>query len=76
VTTAQNKKLLSCAPSPTPTFLPRSIPSPALAELGSIFGELSGDRAAASTSADAAIAPYRPREPGWFLGAAGTAPEA
>jgi GNAT superfamily N-acetyltransferase len=56
--------------------VPGQDPSPALAELGPIFGELSGDRAAASAAADAAIAPYRPQEPGWFLGTVGTAPEA
>ena len=56
--------------------VPGQDPSPALAELGPVFGELSGDRAAASAAADAAIAPYRPQEPGWFLGTVGTAPEA
>ncbi|WP_406066171.1 hypothetical protein [Streptomyces sp. NBC_01077] len=40
-----------------------------------MLGELSGDRAAASAAADAAIAPHRPQELGWFLETVGTAPE-
>ncbi|MFF4675140.1 GNAT family N-acetyltransferase [Streptomyces sp. NPDC001279] len=56
--------------------IPGQDPSPAFAELGPIFDELSGDRAAASEAVDAATAPYRPQEPGWFLETVGTAPEA
>ncbi|MFF9685474.1 GNAT family N-acetyltransferase [Streptomyces sp. NPDC014623] len=56
--------------------VPGRDPSPAFAELGPVLGELSGDRAAASAAADAAVAPYRPQEPGWFLETVGTAPEA
>ncbi|MFF5672238.1 GNAT family N-acetyltransferase [Streptomyces hygroscopicus] len=56
--------------------VPGQDPSPAFAELGPVLGELSGDRAAASAAADAAIAPYRPQEPGWFLETVGTAPDA
>ncbi|MFF2964095.1 GNAT family N-acetyltransferase [Streptomyces sp. NPDC057963] len=56
--------------------VPGQNPSPAFAELGPILGELSGDRVAASASAEQAVAPYRPQEPGWFLETVGTAPEA
>ncbi|WP_435246772.1 GNAT family N-acetyltransferase [Streptomyces sp. NRRL F-5630] len=56
--------------------VPGQDPSPAFAELGPLLGELSGDRAAAYESADAAMAPYRPGEPGWFLETVATAPEA
>ncbi|MGE9697833.1 GNAT family N-acetyltransferase [Streptomyces sp. CH6] len=56
--------------------VPGQDPSPAFAELGPLLGELSGDRAAAYESADAAMAPYRPEEPGWFLETVATAPEA
>ncbi|MDV5148170.1 GNAT family N-acetyltransferase [Streptomyces sp. SBC-4] len=56
--------------------IPGQDPSPVFAELGPILGELSGDRAAASAAADAAVAPHRPQEPGWFLETVGTAPEA
>ncbi|MGW7412005.1 GNAT family N-acetyltransferase [Streptomyces sp. NPDC054863] len=56
--------------------VPGQDPSPAFAELGPLLGELSGDRAAASASAEEAMAPYRPQEPGWFLETVGTAPEA
>jgi ribosomal protein S18 acetylase RimI-like enzyme len=55
--------------------VPGQDPSPAFAELGPVLGELSGDRAAASEAADAALAPYRPEEPGWFLDTVATAPE-
>ncbi|MEV4251523.1 GNAT family N-acetyltransferase [Streptosporangium canum] len=55
--------------------VPGQDPSPAFAELGPILGELSGDRAAVSETADAAMAPYRPKEPGWFLETVATAPE-
>ncbi|MFF7097318.1 GNAT family N-acetyltransferase [Streptomyces rubradiris] len=55
--------------------IPGQDPSPVLAELGPVLGELSGDRAAAFASAEQAVAPYRPREPGWFLETVGTAPE-
>lgn len=50
--------------------------SPAFAELAPLLSELSGDRAAASAAADAAIAPHRPQDAGWFLQTVGTAPEA
>ncbi|MFD3352859.1 GNAT family N-acetyltransferase [Streptomyces fradiae] len=56
--------------------VPGQDPSPAFAELGPLLGELSGDRAAASEAADAAMAPYRPKGPGWFLQTVATAPEA
>ncbi|WP_411108651.1 GNAT family N-acetyltransferase [Streptomyces sp. c-19] len=56
--------------------VPGQDPSPAFAELGPLLGELSGDRAAASETADTAMAPYRPEEPGWFLETVATAPEA
>lgn len=56
--------------------VPGQDPSPAFAELGPILGELSGDRAAMAAAADAAMAPYRPKEPGWFLETVATAPEA
>ncbi|WP_432161270.1 GNAT family N-acetyltransferase [Streptomyces sp. NRRL F-5630] len=56
--------------------VPGRDPSPAFAELGPLLGELSGDRAAAYESADAAMARYRPEEPGWFLETVATAPEA
>ncbi|PJN27816.1 N-acetyltransferase [Kitasatospora sp. CB02891] len=55
--------------------VPGQDPSPVLDELGPILGELSGDRMAASVAADEAMAPYRPREPGWFLETVATAPE-
>jgi GNAT superfamily N-acetyltransferase len=56
--------------------VPGQDPSPAFAELGPLLGELSGDRAAAFETADTAMAPYRPEEPGWFLETVATAPEA
>ncbi|MEV5333635.1 GNAT family N-acetyltransferase [Streptomyces werraensis] len=56
--------------------VPGQDPSPVFAELGPVLGELSGDRAAASETADTAMAPYRPEEPGWFLETVATAPEA
>ncbi|MFI0990239.1 GNAT family N-acetyltransferase [Streptomyces exfoliatus] len=56
--------------------VPGQDPSPAFAELGPLLGEPSGDRAAASETADTAMAPYRPEEPGWFLETVATAPEA
>ncbi|MFD0341125.1 GNAT family N-acetyltransferase [Streptomyces sp. NPDC127117] len=56
--------------------IPDQDPSPAFAGLGPMLGELSGDRAAASASAEQAVVPYRPQEPGWFLETVGTAPEA
>ncbi|MEU7565051.1 GNAT family N-acetyltransferase [Streptomyces fradiae] len=56
--------------------VPGQDPSPAFAELGPLLGELSGDRAAVSETAHAAMAPYRPKEPGWFLETVATAPEA
>ncbi|GCD95996.1 GNAT family N-acetyltransferase [Embleya hyalina] len=56
--------------------VPGGDPSPVFAELGPILRELGGDRAAASANADAAMAPYRPTEPGWFLETVATAPEA
>ncbi|SCF19700.1 Acetyltransferase (GNAT) family protein [Micromonospora viridifaciens] len=54
---------------------PDQDPAPAFAELGPILGELSGNRATAFASAQQAVAPYRPQEPGWFLETVGTAPE-
>ncbi|WP_395570696.1 GNAT family N-acetyltransferase [Streptomyces sp. BK79] len=56
--------------------IPGQDPSPALAELGPVLGELSGDRAAMAADADVAMAPYRPKDPGWFLQTVATAPEA
>jgi GNAT superfamily N-acetyltransferase len=56
--------------------VPDQDPSPAFAALGPLLGELGGDRAAASATADAAMAPHRPKEPGWFLETVATAPEA
>ncbi|MFB7591895.1 GNAT family N-acetyltransferase [Streptomyces sp. NPDC056169] len=56
--------------------VPGQDPSPAFAEIGPMLGELSGDRAAAYAAADAAMAPYRSQEQGWFLETVGTAPEA
>ncbi|WDV56690.1 GNAT family N-acetyltransferase [Streptomyces coeruleorubidus] len=56
--------------------VPGMDPSPAFAELGPILGELSGDRAAMAAAADAAMAPYRPKEPGRFLETVAAAPEA
>jgi len=56
--------------------IPGQDSSPAFAELGPIFEELSGDRAAAYAAVEAATDPYRPQEPGWFLETVGTVPEA
>lgn len=56
--------------------VPGQDPSPAFAELGPILGELGGDRAAMAAAADATMAQYRPKEPGWFLETVATAPEA
>ncbi|MDT0268836.1 GNAT family N-acetyltransferase [Streptomyces sp. DSM 44915] len=55
---------------------PERDPAPALAEIGSVLGELAGDRAAAFESAERVIAPHRPAEPVWFLNTVGVAPEA
>ncbi|CAL9610066.1 hypothetical protein SUDANB58_05616 [Streptomyces sp. enrichment culture] len=51
-------------------------PLPALAEIGPLLVDLTGDRAAAYESAERTVAPYRPQEPGWFLDTVGVAPEA
>ncbi|MFB4195787.1 GNAT family N-acetyltransferase [Streptomyces carpaticus] len=56
--------------------VPGQDPSPAFAALAPVFAELSGDRAAAYASAEEALAPHRPQEPGWFLETVATAPEA
>ncbi|MET2717769.1 GNAT family N-acetyltransferase [Streptomyces harbinensis] len=56
--------------------VPGQDPTPAFAALAPVFAELSGDRAAAYASAEAALAPHRPQEPGWFLDTVATAPEA
>ncbi|NLU70954.1 GNAT family N-acetyltransferase [Streptomyces sp. HNM0574] len=56
--------------------VPGADPSPAFAELGPLLGALAGDRASAAEAADAAVAPYRPRQPGWYLETVATAPEA
>ncbi|NJQ17034.1 GNAT family N-acetyltransferase [Streptomyces bohaiensis] len=55
--------------------VPGRDPSPAFAELGPILAELSGDRAPAAAAADAAMAPHRPEERGWFLETVATAPD-
>ncbi|MER7706006.1 GNAT family N-acetyltransferase [Kitasatospora sp. NPDC097605] len=55
---------------------PEQDPSPAFAELGPLFGELAGDRAAAFGAAEQAVEPHRPQEPVWFLNTVGVAPEA
>lgn len=55
--------------------VPDQDPSPAFAELGPILDELGGDRAVMAATADAAMTPYRPKEPGWFLETVATAPE-
>ncbi|MFC9974585.1 GNAT family N-acetyltransferase [Spirillospora sp. NPDC127200] len=55
---------------------PEQDPSPALAELESLLGDLAGDRAAAFAAAEQALAPHRPQEPVWFLNTVGVAPEA
>ncbi|MFF4776010.1 GNAT family N-acetyltransferase [Microtetraspora fusca] len=44
-------------------------------ELAPAFAELSGDRAPFAASAEAALAPYRPAEPVWFLGTVGVDPD-
>ncbi|MGW1740269.1 GNAT family N-acetyltransferase [Nocardia sp. NPDC001965] len=43
-------------------------------ELAPRFAELAGDRAAAHSAAEAALAPHRPTGPVWFLGAVGVDP--
>lgn len=44
------------------------------AELAPRFTELAGDRAAAAETAEATLAPHRPREPVWYLGTVGVDP--
>ncbi|MFV2117507.1 GNAT family N-acetyltransferase [Streptomyces sp. Act-28] len=56
--------------------VPDQDPSPAFAEIGPAIGDLVGDRAAAYESAEQAVAPYRPKEPAWFLDTVAVAPEA
>ncbi|MFV2176319.1 GNAT family N-acetyltransferase [Actinomadura sp. LOL_016] len=55
---------------------PDADPTPAFAELGPRTAELAGDRAEAYASAEAAIAPFRPAEPVWFLATVGVDPDA
>ncbi|WP_119295814.1 GNAT family N-acetyltransferase [Streptomyces sp. YIM 130001] len=55
---------------------PDQDPSPAFAEIGTLLGDLAGDRAPAYESADQALAPHRPQEPAWFLNTVGVIPEA
>ncbi|WP_116244184.1 GNAT family N-acetyltransferase [Nocardiopsis sp. FIRDI 009] len=55
---------------------PEQDPSPAFAEIGARLGELTGDRAPAFESAEAALEPHRPSEPVWFLNTVGVAPQA
>lgn len=43
-------------------------------DLAPRFAELAGDRAQAHATADAALHPYRPDEPVWFLGTVGVDP--
>lgn len=46
------------------------------AEIAPHFAELAGDRFTAYQEAEAAMAPHRPQEPAWFLGAVGVDPDA
>ncbi|MEV0278497.1 GNAT family N-acetyltransferase [Streptomyces sp. NPDC050610] len=54
---------------------PEQDPSPGFAEIGAEIGELAGDRAAVYEAVEAALAPYRPTEPVWFLATVGVDPE-
>jgi len=47
---------------------------PVFADLAPRLAELAGERAAAQEAAEAALAPYRPSEPVWFLGTVGVDP--
>ncbi|EME50692.1 N-acetyltransferase GCN5 [Rhodococcus ruber BKS 20-38] len=47
----------------------------AFARIAGRVAELSGDRAAAATAADEALAPLRPREPAWFLATVAVDPD-
>ncbi|RSN58267.1 MULTISPECIES: GNAT family N-acetyltransferase [Actinomadura] len=55
---------------------PDADPTPAFAELGPRMTELAGDRAEAYAAAEAAVAPFRPAEPVWFLATVGVDPDA
>ncbi|MEU6034454.1 GNAT family N-acetyltransferase [Actinomadura sp. NPDC047616] len=46
----------------------------AFGEIGPLVTELAGDRAEISERAEAALSPYRPTEPVWFLGTVGVHP--
>lgn len=55
---------------------PDQDPSPALAEIGPLLGDLTGDRAAAYAAAEQAVAPHRPQEAAWFLNTVAVDPRA
>ncbi|MFD0903860.1 GNAT family N-acetyltransferase [Actinomadura sediminis] len=55
---------------------PDADPAPAFAELGPRMAELAGDRAEAYAAAEAAVGPFRPAEPVWFLATVGVDPDA